>query len=337
MPTQRYDFHGVRVSVESPWRLMADPWVFFRSDWSGKADLDIRFGPFVLDKEGLVALDHTHYVSPERVAGGNTESWGRWAVEARLPDDAPWSLHADLNFRNLGMSAVPYMSAILATAAPLLERLLVHRGFIPLHAAGWTRADGKAVLTVGRAGHRKTTAVLAANRHGRLVLADDKVLVKPHDGTAFPYPILPGLLDSLVLGSREEDMTFLDRTRAFQRLLLNRVSPIYACKAAHPIQEIRATTTGSLHVMEETSRCLMANQAAEVWAGPVRAMPISLLANLWTLQSVAFPSRGIHEYERELERLCTTLAQKQHVRAYSARYTTTVDGAYRYLASEGLT
>lgn len=188
---------------------------YFETPQGGTPDIDVEIGDFSPRLTDCLSLDHKYFVRENFLFMEDSDKKLTWKVQIegfeeerikiayyaapRVYSRFPWMLFPDLILH-------------LYVLQPLVETLLLKKGWMVLHAGGVDRR-GNALLIAGRGGSHKTNFVVELMKRGYRYVGDDMVLVGGSTVRSFPLSI--GMFDFIYRNLGSDELGSVDRLRLF--------------------------------------------------------------------------------------------------------------------------
>lgn len=201
MPSIQYSIHGlvtVRIQGLSSWVLrdLNTKFHFFETQsLPAEADIEVLIGPFQPDLTGARTVDQRYHVRRSYLYFYEEDKDLRWEAEIRWKENGKIAIRYSSSASNrlkMPWTFFPEMVLHQYILIPLLEELLIQKGWYLLHAGAAAKND-KAVLWIGRGATYKTTFTLRSLNAGYEILGDDFVLV--HGKRIYSFPTSPLMLE----------------------------------------------------------------------------------------------------------------------------------------------
>jgi hypothetical protein len=210
-----HDLITLKISGLSGWVFpdLNTKFSFFQVDFVRSPDISVEIGPFKPQLDGTSAVEQRYFIKPGYLYFREEDKGLSWEAEIQWMKNGQISIRyfAPLSNRfKWPWTFFPEMVLHLYILIPLIEEMLIQKGWFLLHA-GAAAKDDKAVLWIGRGGTYKTTFTLRSLNKGYQLLGDDFVLVKGQQ--VFSFPTSPVWLEFTHRYLKYEQMTFLDQFR----------------------------------------------------------------------------------------------------------------------------
>lgn len=161
-----------------------------------RADLHIAVenGPFSPNLAGTVAVDHKYYIRDNYVFCSEKTGRSSWKMEITGLEGNDIDVRFHGRIRGPAELLIPNYLVYNVAVNPLVEMLLLRRGYVRIHGVAVDKG-GSAAVMVTRGGAHKTRIAMEALRSNGIykLMGDDRAILGP-DRTVLSYPVFSELV-----------------------------------------------------------------------------------------------------------------------------------------------
>jgi hypothetical protein len=312
MRTVYYNLHNlikIRISGLSRFALkdLNCKWHHFEVPSQVNSDIVVEIAPFEPNLEGATVIDQNYFCFPNKIYFTDSDKGLEWQTEISGIEEGPVQIRfwaSPKNRMKLPWAFFPEMVLHLYVLQPLIEKILLSRGALLLHAGGVTK-DGRATLFIGRGQTYKTTLTLRMLKQGFELLGDDFVLIK--DKKVLSFPTSPRFLEFTRTQLKDERLNAWDNCRLASYLIRQKAHQLPIANSAELSQAfllISQDTDSCRNILEKNRESfydrILTNQLLESTSYVSYRYRIGQFLEAYDL---AFPKAGKKPLEAELMNL----------------------------------
>ena len=310
-----YNIHnilGIRIKTRKRMDICRDmnlPYFYFEVKQTYSPEIILNIGEFTPQNNSCHVIDHKYHIKENYIYCSEHIGKIKFNIEIINIEKSPVIINVNSNFRHYKQILFPDVLSQYIALRPVLEFVLLSRGFLPVHAAAAANNEGTFIF-LGRGGTYKTTLMMDYIRKMNYgFLGEDRIIL--NNKNVFSFPIHYKLFDYRADYMRTENYSFFDKYKYFQFQKKSVSKPGYIINKSKisSIFLINKSNTEKMSVKEmardEVVAKTILSQKMETISGPVIMNCSKGIYDYFTAYSYVFPESKIARYWDDYNLLLT--------------------------------